>query len=1047
MLYKKNAEAKLSGELFKNPSSEYRGAPFWAWNCKLEGPELLRQIDIFKEMGLGGFHMHSRTGLGTPYMGDEFLSLVELCNKKAKENEMLCFLYDEDRWPSGAAGGLVTRDHKYRERFLCFCPYGHDFDAVEYPPGSRYVPRGERKLMGRYRVQLKDGFLDKYEILPLDKPPSDTTGVWEAYLDYVEDSPWFNDEGYLDTLSKEAVDRFIEETHEPYRKRLGADFGGSVPAIFTDEPQFWAKDNFTRSDTAQVVTVPFADDFEDSYKKVYGESFLDYLPELFWEFKSGFSKARYRYHDHVCERFTVAFIDNVGEWCEKNGIMLTGHMMSEESLYFQTRLVGEAMRGYRYMQLPGIDMLCDRREYTTAKQCQSATRQYGREGVLSEIYGVTGWDFDFRGHKLQGDWQAALGVTLRVHHLTWVTMEGEAKRDYPACIGYQSPWYTEYSYVEDHFARLNTALTRGKPVVRVALVHPVEGFWLRFGPNDKTSQARSEMEKEFADVIEWLLFGQIDFDFIAESLLPDLYNKTADGKFAIGEMAYNAVVVPNCLSLRNSTLNALNDFQTAGGKVIFAGEPASVVEGVLSDAAVALSRKCLNVPFAKTHILDVLEDYRDITVSGSDGGRAEHFLYQLRQDNDCHWLFLCNGTKPDNEDLPKQEKYTISIKGLYAPLLYNTLDGSVTEIRPRHQEGNTIIETTMHMHDSLLLKLLPAEALADVSEAKGTIGPDRDPGDDIDIPISSSGFCEIEDPYAFELSEPNVLVLDMAEYAFNGGEWQAKEEILRIDNIFRERLGYPLRMQSLAQPWTLGEQPESGNVLNLRFKVFSEIAMDEVELALENREGTEVIWNGQLLEGKTEGYYVDRSIKKLSLPSLKAGDNELILNIKFEKRTNVENCFLLGKFGLKLAGANAYITEYPKKLSFGDLTKQGLPFYGGNLTYKCRVYSKGGVTQLEASYFRTPVLKVKLAGKDVGYIAYAPYTISLGNLPEGWHDIEICSYGNRVNTFGALHNCDEKIRWMGPNAWRTVDYDWSYEYVIMPTGILKAPRIRILSCS
>ena len=36
MLYKKNGTARLDKELFKNPTAEYRGTPFWAWNCKLE---------------------------------------------------------------------------------------------------------------------------------------------------------------------------------------------------------------------------------------------------------------------------------------------------------------------------------------------------------------------------------------------------------------------------------------------------------------------------------------------------------------------------------------------------------------------------------------------------------------------------------------------------------------------------------------------------------------------------------------------------------------------------------------------------------------------------------------------------------------------------------------------------------------------------------------------------------------------------------------------------------------------------------------------------
>ena len=48
-------------------------------------------------------------------------------------------------------------------------------------------------------------------------------------------------------------------------------------------------------------------------------------------------------------------------------IMLTGHMMEEPTLTSQTNALGEAMRSYRSFQMPGIDMLCDWREYTAAK--------------------------------------------------------------------------------------------------------------------------------------------------------------------------------------------------------------------------------------------------------------------------------------------------------------------------------------------------------------------------------------------------------------------------------------------------------------------------------------------------------------------------------------------------------------------------------------------------------------------------------------------------------------------------------------------------------
>lgn len=103
---------------FANPAPAFRAKPFWAWNDKLNEHELRRQIRIFKTMGLGGFFMHSRIGLNTPYLSHEWFDLVAACIDEAQKTGTEAWLYDEDRWPSGAAGGLVTRHEHYRMRSL-----------------------------------------------------------------------------------------------------------------------------------------------------------------------------------------------------------------------------------------------------------------------------------------------------------------------------------------------------------------------------------------------------------------------------------------------------------------------------------------------------------------------------------------------------------------------------------------------------------------------------------------------------------------------------------------------------------------------------------------------------------------------------------------------------------------------------------------------------------------------------------------------------------------------------------------------------------------
>ena len=92
MLYKKNTEKRLDNALFRNPTSEYRGTPFWALNSYLTKEELCRQIDVFKEMGLGGFHLHVRTGLENEYLSEEYMDLIKASGDKAKNEKMLAWL-------------------------------------------------------------------------------------------------------------------------------------------------------------------------------------------------------------------------------------------------------------------------------------------------------------------------------------------------------------------------------------------------------------------------------------------------------------------------------------------------------------------------------------------------------------------------------------------------------------------------------------------------------------------------------------------------------------------------------------------------------------------------------------------------------------------------------------------------------------------------------------------------------------------------------------------------------------------------------------------
>ena len=94
-------------ELYADPPSEYRSAPLWDWNEKITREGIDFQMREFKNAGIGGIFVHPRPGLITEYLSEEWFELFEYTVQKGKELDMKVWIYDENSYPSGFAGGHV----------------------------------------------------------------------------------------------------------------------------------------------------------------------------------------------------------------------------------------------------------------------------------------------------------------------------------------------------------------------------------------------------------------------------------------------------------------------------------------------------------------------------------------------------------------------------------------------------------------------------------------------------------------------------------------------------------------------------------------------------------------------------------------------------------------------------------------------------------------------------------------------------------------------------------------------------------------------------
>lgn len=92
---------------FAEPPAEYRPVPLWVWNGKETEKEISASIGEMHEAGFGGVFVHPRPGLETEYLSEEWMSLFRHTLKECSDYGMDVWIYDENSYTSGFAGGYV----------------------------------------------------------------------------------------------------------------------------------------------------------------------------------------------------------------------------------------------------------------------------------------------------------------------------------------------------------------------------------------------------------------------------------------------------------------------------------------------------------------------------------------------------------------------------------------------------------------------------------------------------------------------------------------------------------------------------------------------------------------------------------------------------------------------------------------------------------------------------------------------------------------------------------------------------------------------------
>jgi hypothetical protein len=959
-------------ELFVEPPSRYGCAPLWVWNTRVTRELIDISMKDLKAHGFGGVFIHPRPGLITEYISDDWYALCRHAVETGKELDMFVWIYDENSYPSGFAGGHVPAQmpESYNQGksllvekldvfpdavpdvFLCFVKEGDTFRKLA--PADLNGECGKR---GTYYL-LRKG--------------------------YDGQSPWYGGFSYVDLLYPGVTEKFIEITLDGYKRAIGDEFGKTVPGWFTDEPNI--------SPPGGIRWTP---DLFDVFKKKWGYDLEENLPSLFEE-TGDWKRVRHNYTQTLLQMFVDRWAKPCYEYCEANGLKLTGHYW--EHGWPDVADGGDNMAMYAWHQQPAIDMLFNQYNDVSpqaqfgniraVKELSSVANQTGRRRTLSETYGGGGWEESFRDFKRLGDWEYALGVNFMNQHLSHLSIAGARKYDYPPVFSEHSPWWPHYRLLNMHYARLSMALSSGEQANDVLILEPTTSIWLYYAYR-YSNPAYMETGKTFQQFIAALEKAQVEYDLGSENIIKDR-GEVKGNKFTVGRRAYSKVVIPPMTeNLDAPTFALLREFAKNGGTILAYAQPA-YVDGALSEELRAFFSDPENATLLAPSATPDLTPYhsgeiRFVRAAGND------LYHHRRAMKDGQILFLANSS------LTEAAKGTVQLAGKDAVEL-NTLTGQIMDY-PETADGNRV---------ELSYDLPPAGSLLLYVAAKKQSGYSR--------PEPASRYVDVASstPLSVRPETDNVLTIDFCDltlghetfadlHVFDAADKAFKHHDFKHGNPWNTSVQYKDNIVS-RDTFTTG-----GFAVAYKFTIADAFDCSAMQAVVERPDLYEISINGHPVKPVPGAWWLERETGVCPVGAyVKKGENVLSLKLSPMKiLAEIEPVYLRGNFRVTPASKGWEIVAPAETFAAGSWKAQGWPFYPGAVAYTKRydVAEPSARYVVQATDWKGTVAEVSINGTTAGILAFEPYCLDVsGLLKQGENTVAVKVIGSNKNLLGPFHN-------------------------------------------
>ncbi|KAA3616325.1 MAG: hypothetical protein DWQ05_11340 [Calditrichaeota bacterium] len=561
---------------FRDPPIEYRPHTRWWWPMSVTKEEITWELEQMHAHGIGGVEQITMQRFyekgNVSFMSAEFIDLLKHMVFEAKRLGMKVSInFGGPGWIIG--GDWVPENERSKDIVpTSIIVTGPALFDQKLPTKltktkrswEKFTPKlsGDEKLLAVVAGKIENKKIDEKSLQILTDYDSQNLLKWQ-----IPDGQWRIMAFWLKTNPGEAVDHFSEKAMQHYcedfggklYQAFGAEFGKTVESMFAD--------SFELPNSASGIY--WSDDLLEQFQKSKKYDVTKYLPAIWWDVGDISPKIRFDVNEFLHQQGLNAFFKTFTNWCAQHNVKarIQPYGLTTDNIEAagMTHIPEMEITPGEKDQHPWFDTRIGPKKYVA-----SGAHIYGRKIITTEAYTFMHWEryrSTLQELKIASDGYLRSGATKFYNHGYSYSPERDIAPSrtigFAALLNHQNILWKYYPLLAEYVARCAVLLQKGDFAPDIAIYSPLANQWTKVVLNAR----KWTREFDWGELGHLLISNGYDFDLLNDDALQNMAS-VADGKLKVGNLQYQALLLPNIESMPLKTLNKIEKYIKSGGQVI-----------------------------------------------------------------------------------------------------------------------------------------------------------------------------------------------------------------------------------------------------------------------------------------------------------------------------------------------------------------------------------------------------------------------------------------------------------------------------------------------